>query len=104
MSSAIMAKKTTTAKAATNTKHSFSELLCRDPKLSALRAEYAQEPPAKRRAVSEWAYDESIANSLVGVAFACLKGEQLPAPRWRLPPLCCRLAVMNMAAVASRKA
>ena len=86
-----MARRTTTAKATIRTKPCFAELLSHDPELSALRAESALKLPAKRRAAAEWAYDESIANSLVGVAFARLKGEQLPAPRW--PPAFAALAI-----------
>jgi tetratricopeptide (TPR) repeat protein len=86
-----MANRTATAKAATHTKQCFAELLSRDPELSALRVEYARKPETERRAAAEWAYDESIANSLVGVAFARLQGEQLPAPRW--PPGFAALAI-----------
>jgi tetratricopeptide (TPR) repeat protein len=86
-----MAKRTDKIKASRHTKQGFAELLSRDPELFALRGEYAQDPPAKRRTAAEWAYDESIANSLVGVAFARLKGGQLPAPRW--PPGFAALAI-----------
>ena len=77
-----MAKRTSTTKAATHRKQCFSKLLSRDPNLSALRAECAQESETKRRAAAEWAYDESIASSLFGAAVAGLPGERLPAPQW----------------------
>ena len=86
-----MARKTTRTEAASVAKQCFAELLLRDPELSALRAEYTQESPGERRQASEWAYDESIADNLVGVAFARLKGEQLPARRW--PPGFAALAI-----------
>ena len=88
MNRARMAK---TTKAATRTKQCFAELLSCDPDLAVLRAEYAQKPPAERRAAAEWTYNESVANSLVGVAFARVKGEQLPAPQW--PPGFAPLAI-----------
>ena len=77
-----MAKRTATTKVATHTKQCFADLLSRDPELAALRAEHALKPQAKRRAAAEWTYDESIANSLVGAAFARLQGESVPVPRW----------------------
>lgn len=86
-----MAKRTATNKATTRTKQCFAELLSRDPELSALRAEYALKPPAERRAAAEWAYDESIANSLFGAAVARLEGQPAPAPRW--PPGFAALAI-----------
>ena len=95
-----MAKRTATAKATTRTNPCFAELLSRDPELSALRAEYALKPPAKRRAAAEWDYDGSVADSLVGVAFARLKGEQLPAPRW--PPAFAALAKIGRASCRER--
>ena len=77
-----MTKRTATTKATPRMKQCFADLLSRDPELSALRAEYALKPQAKRRAAAEWTYDESIANSLVGAAFARLQGESVPVPRW----------------------
>ncbi|MCX6922404.1 MAG: hypothetical protein NT154_04200, partial [Verrucomicrobia bacterium] len=88
---ARMARRTTRTKATRDSKQCFAELLSRDPELSALRAEYTPKPAVERRQASEWAYDASIANSLVGAAFARLKGEQLPASRW--PPGFAALAI-----------
>ena len=77
-----MTKRTTTTKATTHTKQGFAEFLSHDPELAALLTEYARKPARERRAVAEWAYDESIANSLFGAAVARLPGERLPAPQW----------------------
>ena len=77
-----MARRTTRRKAVTRTNQGFGELLARDPELSALRTEYALMPAAKRRMAAEWAYDESIANSLFGAALARLPGQEPPVPRW----------------------
>src|ERR1035437_784233 len=82
MRSASMTKRTTTTKATTHTKQGFAEFLSHDPELAALLTEYARKPARERRAVAEWAYDESIANSLFGAAVARLPGERLPAPQW----------------------
>jgi tetratricopeptide (TPR) repeat protein len=82
MSRATTAKRTATTKAAADTKQCFAELLSHDPELSALRAEYAGKPAAKRRVAAEWAYDEGIATSLFGGALARLEGRPAPAPRW----------------------
>jgi tetratricopeptide (TPR) repeat protein len=49
---------------------SFEKLLIQDQDLSALRAEYARRPPAKRRSAAEWAYDEAIADSMFTAALA----------------------------------
>jgi tetratricopeptide (TPR) repeat protein len=86
-----MAKRAATNKAPPRTKQCFAELLSRDPELSALRADCAMKPPAERRVAAEWAYDESIANSLFGAASARLQGEPAPAPRW--PPGFAALAI-----------
>ena len=85
MSSPRMAKRTATTKATSHTTQCFAELLSRDPELSALRADYAQKPAAKRRAAAEWVYDEGISNSLFGAALARLQGERLLAPKWPQP-------------------
>lgn len=61
MNRTSMAKRAVKAKAATYAKQCFAELLSRDPELSALRAEYALAPSAKRRAAAEWAYEEKAA-------------------------------------------
>jgi tetratricopeptide (TPR) repeat protein len=86
-----MAKITAATKATTRTKSCFAELLSRDPELSALRAEYVLKPAAERRVAAEWAYDESIANSLFGAAVARLESQRAPAPRW--PPGFAALAI-----------
>jgi tetratricopeptide (TPR) repeat protein len=91
MSRASSAKRPATTKAATHTKQCFAELLSRDSELSSLRAEYALKTPAKRRMAAEWAYDESVANSLFEVALARLEGGSLPAPQW--PPAFAALAI-----------
>ena len=77
-----MAKRTVKTKAVTHTKQCFAELLSCDAELSALRAEYVRKPATERRAAAEWAYDESIANSLFGAALARLESDLAPAPRW----------------------
>jgi tetratricopeptide (TPR) repeat protein len=69
----------------------FTELLSRDPELSALRTGHAQKPARTRRAAAEWAYDASISDSLFGAALARLPGEGLPPPRW--PPGFAALAI-----------
>jgi tetratricopeptide (TPR) repeat protein len=86
-----MAKRAAKHKALPGTRQCFAELLSRDPELSTLRAESALKAPAKRRAAAEWAYDESMANSLFGAALARLQGEPAPASRW--PPGFVALAI-----------
>jgi tetratricopeptide (TPR) repeat protein len=91
MNEASMAKRTARTRSAARTKQCFAELLSGDAELAALRAEYARKLAAERQAEAEWAYDDSVANSLVGVAFARFQGERPPAPRW--PPGFSALAI-----------
>lgn len=91
MSHTIMPKRTATTNPTSQTKQCFAELLSRDPELSALRADYALKAATERRAAAEWAYDESIGNSMFEAALARLQGQRAPAPEW--PPGFAALAI-----------
>ena len=86
-----MANRAATNKAPPRTNQSFAEVLSHDRELSALRAEYALKPAAKRRMAAQWAYDDSIANRLFGAALARLQREPAPAPE--RPPGFAALAI-----------
>lgn len=61
---------------------SFAHALARDAELSELRAEYAAKPALQRQRAAEWAYDESIATSLVAGALGRARTRGLLEPRW----------------------
>ena len=82
MGTTSMPKRTTKTNPSNQETPSFADLLSRDPELSALRTEYALKAATELREAAEWAYDESIADSLFGRALARLPGQELPAPRW----------------------
>jgi tetratricopeptide (TPR) repeat protein len=91
MNNTITPKGTATTDPASQTGQCFAELLSRDPELSALRADSALKAATERRAAAEWAYDESLANSLFGAALERLQGQRVAVPRW--PPGFAALAI-----------
>jgi tetratricopeptide (TPR) repeat protein len=84
MRKTIKPKRTATTNPASQTEQCFAELLPHDPELSALRSEYALKAATERRSAAEWAYDESLGNSLFGAALERLQGQGVAVPRW--PP------------------
>ena len=83
-----MPKRTSTTNPISQTKQCFAKLLSRAPELSALRADYALKAATERRAAAEWAYDESMGNSLFGAALERLQGQRVPCAR--VAPRLCR--------------
>ena len=86
-----MPRRMSTTNPTSQTKPCFAGLLSCDPELSALRADYALKAVTERRAAAEWAYDESIANSLFGAALERLQGQGVAVPGW--PPGFAALAI-----------
>ena len=69
----------------------FEKLLAHDKELSVLRAEYAQQPKSKRRAATEYVYDESLATAMFGTAVALFEAKEMQRPQW--PPGFAALAI-----------
>lgn len=77
-----MAKRSVKKKTNDHRTRSFAELCSPGGELSALRAEYAQSSAKERKKAAEWAYNESIATHLLGVALAPLEPESPFVPQW----------------------
>ena len=77
-----MAKKHSDKKRSADEPASFAESLAQDAELSGLRADHAAMAASKRRAAAEWAYDESVADTLVAGAMERARAEGWPEPGW----------------------